>query len=791
MVHNYLKIAFRNLKRNKIYSAINIVGLAIGMACTIFLLLLVFYEFSFDRYHKNSENIYRIVKGEKDKNIPNRATAPPSMAVALKNEFPEIIETVRIDNFGSPVVGYNSKFFTERGIIIADPSIFKVFTFPFIQGNPETALIEPNSIVISETIVKKYFENENPIGKYLDLGRRPYKITGILKNIPENSHFKFDICVTITGINKYDKFDARDIRTYFLLAKNYPIKILEGKLPEFVKKFEGHAHSYIQYYNFYIQPLTSIHLNSHLEFELGTNQKASTIYLFSSIALLILLIACINFMNLSTARSSLRAKEIGIRKTAGASRKQLIEQLLGESLLLTFIAMVLAAVLVELLQPFFNNLTGRNLSLYNGNSLITTFLLILFPLIVGFLAGIYPAFFLSAFRPVKILRRITSYSKSGLSLRQGLVIFQFLISTILIIVTAVIFKQFNFMRNADPRFNKEQIVAVSTSSIEVLKNELIKNPNITNVSAVNALPGKSPSIRYWASKTNWNKYYKEIDEVVTDYNFLNILELELIDGRDFSPSFATDVTSGFILNETAVKYFEIKNPIGHFFQSTPGIFHYQGNIIGVIKDFHYLSLHSPIRPLVICLGYTDNSTHPFKNHGFLLAKISAGHIQEVMKFAEAKYKEINPDTPFEYNFLDELFDQQYKNEAKLSQIFGIFTTIAIFVSCLGLFGLATFSTDRRTKEIGIRKILGASVSKLVLLLSKEFLKLVILANLIAWPVAWLVMNKWLQNFAFRIDIHIWLFLTASVIALVIALLTVGFQAIRTASANPVDALRYE
>jgi putative ABC transport system permease protein len=791
MVQNYLKIAFRNLKRNKIYSAINIIGLAIGMTCTIFLLLLIFYEFSFDRYHKNAENIYRIVKGEMDKNIPYQATAPPSMAAALKNEFPEIVETVRIDKYYNLIVRFKDTYFMESNIVRADPSIFKIFTFPFIKGNPETALAEPNCVVITKSTAKKYFGTENPINKELICGEKNYKITGILKDIPETSHFHFDICFSLVEDRKYRMIDDGAVYTYILLPNNYPAKNLQGKLPEFVKKYEGHPTSNIQFYNFYLQPLTDIHLHSHLEFELGINQKVSTIYLFSSIAFLILLIACINFMNLSTARSSLRAREIGIRKTAGASRKQLIGQLLGESFLLSFIATILAAGLVELLLPFFNNLAGRNLSLYTGNFLITSVLLVLFPLLVGLLAGIYPAFFLSAFRPVKILRKITNYSKSGLSLRQGLVTFQFLISTILIIVTAVIFRQFNFMRNADPGFNKEQVVAISTGSIEVLKNELLKNLYITNVSAVNALPGKSPHISYWASKTNWNKYYKEIDEVVTDYNFLNILELELIDGRGFSLSFSTDVTSGFILNETAVKYFEIKDPIGHFFQSTPGIFHYKGNIIGVIKDFHYLSLHSPIRPLVICLGYIDNSTNPVKNHGYLLAKITSGHIPEVMKFAEEKYKDIKPDTPFEYYFLDELFDQQYKNEAKLSRIFGMFTTITIFVSCLGLFGLATFSTDRRTKEIGIRKILGASVSNLVLLLTKEFLKLVLLANLIAWPIVWLIMTRWLQNFAFKIDIQIWLFFTASAIALVIALLTVSYQAIHTALANPVDALRYE
>ena len=551
MVQNYLKIAFRNLKRNKIYSAINIIGLAIGMTCTIFLLLLIFYEFSFDRYHKNAENIYRIVKGEMDKNIPYRATAPPSMAAALKNEFPEIVETVRIDKYYNLIVRFKDTYFKESNIIRADPSIFKIFKFSFIKGNPETVLAEPNCVVITKSTAKKYFGSENPFNKELICGDKSYKITGILKDIPETSHFNFDICFSLKGDNRYRKHDAGEVYTYIMLPDKYPANNIQNKLPKLVKKFAGHARSHIQYFNFYLQPLTNIHLHSHLEFELGTNQKVSTIYLFSSIAFLILLIACINFMNLSTARSSLRAREIGIRKTAGASRKQLIGQLLGESFLLSFIATILAAGLVELLLPFFNNLARRNLSLYNGNFLITTVLLILFPMLVGLLAGIYPAFFLSAFRPVKIFRKITSFRKSGLSLRQGLVTFQFLISIILIIVTVVIFKQFNFMRNANPGFNKEQVVAIPTSSIEVLKNELIKNPNITNVSAVNALPGKSPSIRHWASKMNWNKYYKEIDEVITDYSFLNILELELIDGRDFSPSFATDVTSSFILNETA------------------------------------------------------------------------------------------------------------------------------------------------------------------------------------------------------------------------------------------------
>jgi putative ABC transport system permease protein len=796
MLKNYIKIAFRNLVKHKSYSLINIIGLAMGMACVILLMLFIRFEFSYDRFHTDADDLYRIVKGDKESDTPERATAPPTMSTALKHEFPEIIEAVRLCDTYDYTVGYKNKYFKETNIIRADSTLFDVFSFTLIAGNPQKALADPRTVIISESTAKKYFSDENPVDEELLVGKTPYKVTGIFKDVPTNSHVQFDICLTMLGYYPWPE-DAGELNTYFRLPANYPIKKIEDKLSATFGKYTPNSESYIGYHSYYIQHLTDIHLHSHLELELGVNQKMSTIYLFSSIAFLILIIACINFVNLATARSSQRAHEIGIRKTVGAAKQQLVFQFLGESLFLSFFAFALSLGLVDVLLPFFNTLAGRELSLSFGNQFVTVLGLLSLTILVGVFAGLYPAVHISKGSPLKARPGFQSTTKTKLSLRQGLVVVQFSISILLLIVTSTVFQQFKFMRESDPGFNKEQILSVPHfQPSEFTQNELVQFPSITEISITSSVPGTPPNSGYWSDQTNVQDNMHETDAISCDYNFTRLLDLEIIQGRNFDPSNRADVNSSFLLNESAVELFGIKKPIGHFFQSTSFIhrdgseLQLKGHIVGVVKDFHFISLHHPINPMVIYLGQEPEAILPVYG-ATLLVKIAAGGVPEALKAVEKQFKATQPNTPFEYSFLDQDFDAQHRNEARLSTIFGIFTAIAFSISCLGLLGLVIFSSERRTKELGVRKVLGASEQQLFTLLSKELIILVSISNIIAWPIAWHIMQSWLQNFAYRINMNLWIFVVAGSAALMIALATVSIHTIKAITTNPVEALRYE
>jgi len=784
MFKNYLKIALRSLRRKKVYSFINILGLAVGMAIFFLILIYIQYEFSYDRFHENANQIYRITTEwqiEGQSQIHETTAAP--LAPALLNDFPEVINAVRLTSTGA-FINHNGQSFVERRVYLVDPSFFDIFNFPLIRGNPKTALADPNSIVITEEIAEKYFGQEDPIGKTITfMNRYDFKITGISRNVPPNSNLNYDFLVRFDLINQFSHFNylqswgAWNFQTYILLQKDFLLSEFEKKSVEFIKKYRGEDSTNPQ--RLHLQPLTRINLE--------TENRIQYIYIFSAIAAVILLLACINFMNLSVAQSSTRAKEVGMRKVIGAQRHQLIKQFLGESIVLSFLALPLALILAELLMPFFNSLLMTQLQSHYLQNLPFVMAIIGITFSVSIVSGSYPAFYQSALRPVQSIKsELKSGSKISL-LRSFLLIFQFSVSIILIISTVVIYKQMHYIRGRDLGFNKEHIVNVPIyarelrQKIDYVKSELLKNPNISNVSVSTFSPGSYPN-----QSVDWEGR-KEDEELMmpwysVDYDFIKTFEIELMKGRDFSNAFPADIRSAYILNESAEKTFGWENAVGKQFQVEKADLT-MGRVIGVMKDFHFASLHYAMQPLALVLA-PDEGSH------FSL-KIGPKNISATLEFIKNKFKEFAPGAPFEYTFLDDKVAEMYLTEERLGKTFNFLSVLAIFIACLGLLGLAFFTIERRTKEIGIRKVLGASVLDIITLLSKDFTKLVVVANVIAWPIAYYAMNKWLQNFAYRSSLNIWIFILAGAIALIIALITISFQSTKAAIANPADSLRYE
>jgi putative ABC transport system permease protein len=784
MFKNYLKIALRNIRRKKVYSFINISGLAVGMAIFFLILIYIQYEFSYDRFHENANQIYRIttewqVEGQSQ---IHESTAAP-VAAALLNDFPEVINAVRLTRTGA-IINHNGQSFIESRIYMVDPSFFDIFNFPLIRGNPKTALADSNSIVITEEMAEKYFGQKDPIGKTITfMNRYDFKITGISKNVPPNSNLNYNFLVRFDLINEFSNFNylqswaAWNFQTYILLQKDFLLSEFEKKSVEFIKKYRGKDSTNPQ--RLHLQPLTRINLE--------TQNRIQYIYIFSAIAAVILLLACINFMNLSVAQFSTRAKEVGMRKVIGAQRHQLIKQFLGESIVISFLALPLALILAELLMPFFNSLLMTQLQSHYLQNLPFVMAIIGITFSVSIVSGSYPAFYQSALRPVQSIKgELKSGSKISL-LRSFLIIFQFSVSIILIISTVVIYNQMHYIRGRDLGFNKEHIVNVPIyarelrQKIDYVKSELLSNPNISNVSVSTFSPGSYPN-----QSVDWEGR-KEDEELMmpwysVDYDFIKTFEIELIKGRDFSNAFPGDIRSAYILNECAEKTFGWENAVGKQFQVERADLT-MGRVIGVMKDFHFASLHYPMQPLALVLA-PDEGSH------FSL-KIASKNISATLEFIKNKFKEFAPGAPFEYKFLDDEVSEMYMAEERLGEIFNFLSVLAIFIACLGLLGLSFFAIARRTKEIGIRKVLGASVLDILTLLSKDFTKLVVIANVIAWPIAYYAVNKWLQNFAYRSSLSIWIFILAGAIALIIALITISFQSTKAAIANPADSLRYE
>jgi len=792
VLKNYLKVAFRNLIKHKAFSVINISGLAIGMACCLLIVIFVQDELSYDRFHEKADRIFRIASKENRRGvIANYPFVFSGIPPILQNDYSEVLDYIRFDPRENVLISSEGKEFYEDRLFYTDARVFEMFTFPLVKGDPEIALKDPYSLVLTQRMAEKYFSGKDPVGQTLTVdNEHDYQITGVLKEIPRNSHIKFDFLASIATLEaqdpRYGKVWAWNCYTYLLLPKDYSYLDLERKFPDFIRRHRGEKA--VESYTFYLQPLTRIHLHSHLGFEIEANSDIRYVTIFSAIAFFILLIACINFMNLSTARSANRAKEVGLRKVLGAERSRLIRQFLGESLALSLVALPAAVALIELFLPAFNALTGKELRIdYFGNSVVFLGLIGIL-LFVGILSGTYPAFFLSAFRPAAVLKgRLRAGAGSAL-FRKVLVVVQFSISIVLIAGTIIITNQLDFIRDKKLGFNKEHVVVMPVmrsgigQNFETFKRELLQNPGIQSVTGSTSAPSFIPTRSVFIPEGAGEGGRLILRNVLLDYDFIQTFGMEIKEGRDFSRDFATDKKEAFIVNEAAVKEFGWESAVGKKLIDLEGP---RGYVIGVVKNFHFRSKHQSIEPLVLSLLPSSRYVY------FISVKINPSNIRDTLSFLKNKWKKFSPGWPFEYFFMDDNYDRLYKSEERLRHIFLTFTFLGIFIACLGLFGLAAFTAEQRTKEIGIRKVLGASVPNILILLSKEFAKWVLLANIIAWPIAYFAMNRWLQNFAYRISIEWWMFLLAAVLVLVIALCTVGFQAAKAALANPAESLRYE
>ncbi len=804
MFKNYLKIALRNLRKNKGYSFINIIGLAVGITCCIIIILFVNNELSYDKFNKNADQIYRItVKGMISSHEINMAVSPSPMGATLKNDLPEVVSYTRLRSFGFPVLRYKNKAFSEERFFVADSTFFNVFTLQLIKGDPNKVLTKPNSLVITEAMAKKYFGNDDPIGKILNADqKRDWIVTGVIKSLPINSHFHFDFLGTISSYenSRSTMWLSNNYYTYIVLRKGTNLNKFKIKLHDDVIKYIGPELQKIagisleqlkrrgDSYGYSLQPLTSIHLNSHLDYEIEANSNIRYVYIFSVIAFAILLIACVNFVNLSTARSEKRAKEVGIRKTLGSNKSQLIRQFIAEAVLMSFLAAILSIILIEIFLPLFNGISQTELSLGIFENTYTVILLVGFAVLIGIIAGSYPAFFLSSFQPIKALKSEFRRTKNS-NLRNALVIFQFAVSIILFVGTFVIYNQLKYIQNKNLGFDKDQVIVINKTDdigkqMKSFKEELLNNPSITSVSNSNAIPGEQKGDSGYRIDGTANDEILDLKHIYCDYGFAKTYNIEMKKGRFFSKDHVSD-NSAIVINEAVVKAFGLKDPIGKKLIRPGDQSGLKYEIIGVIKNFNYESLHQFVRPLVIHL-YSDNGYGQYVS-----VRTSSKDYQNVISSLENTWKKFAGNEAFDYNFLDQNLAHLYIAEQRTSKIVITFSILAIFIACLGLLGLAAFIIEQRTKEIGIRKVLGATIFEIVILLSKEFLKWVLIANIIAWPVAYYVMNNWLKDFAYRVNISLWIFVLSGIAALIIALLTISSHAIKAATSNPVKSLRYE
>ena len=805
MFKSYLKITFRNIRKQRGNSFINIAGLALGIACCILIMQYVFFELSYDKFHNNTDNIYRIaVKGKFAGIDFHIASASALMGPAFVEEFPEVLNSGRFKVMGRQMLYYKSKSFYEEDYLFADNSIFDIFSIEFISGDPESALITPYSLVLTEETAFKYFGAEDPIGKVIKRNDTfDCFVTGIVKKLPANSHFTFDALESVETLKKYDEnqeygdsFRSRLTtahHTYLLLSEDTNIKELEDKMSKFCNTKYGIALTYVNgEMNLYLQQLKDIHLHSNLTNELGINSSAEYVYIFTVIAIFILIIACINFMNLSTARSSIRAREVGMRKVLGALRGHLVKQFFSESFIFSILSFVLALFIVYFAMPFFNNLAGREISvnyLEQPWLLIILFSLVIF---VGIVSGSYPSVVLSSFLPVNVLKGTITKGTKGSIFRNTLVIFQFTISIILIIGTIVIYNQINFLKNKELGFDKEQLLVLTLNDkkiqdrAETLKNEMLSLPGVLSASLSSQVPGKNLNMNGMLPEGSETRQLFIMETINVDADFFKTFGLELILGREFTGEMETGNNRSTIINETAVKKLGLDDPIGKIIN-----FPLSGNIqewlrytvIGVVKDFHTNTAAKKIEPL-----YLSN----VKDFVFCLTmRLNSNNISNTVGQIRKKWKSFDPNRPFEYRFVDEEFNKNYDAQEDLSNVIRTFAALAIFIGCLGLFGLASFTVERRTKEVGIRKALGASSSGILIMLSRDFLKWIVISNLIAWPAAYLMMNRWLEDFAYRINIGIFTLILSGILAFTVAVGTVSYQALKAAKSNPVDALRYE
>jgi putative ABC transport system permease protein len=809
MLKNYLKIALRNLWKNKAFSAINIIGLAAGLAVCLSIVLYVVDELSYDKYNVNAGRIYRLDADIYFNNTQFSATASPRpLAPTLVKDYPQIEQMVRLNNAGDILVKKGNDNIQDHNAVFADSTFFKVFTASMLAGDPATALNEPHSIVIDETTARKYFNSTDVLGKTLYIDNTVYcKITGVYKDFPAQSHFHFHFIRPLRDSWQGQAADwlSNNDQSYILIKPGVKKELIQSKVDEttsnyLYKQLEAMLHTSAKemekqgaHFRYHLMPLPDIHLHSDKSSEIEANGNINYVYIFSVIAVLILLIACVNFMNLSTARSANRAKEVGIRKVAGSSKGHLITQFLTESVLLSFIALLFSLGIAALLLPLFNQLAGKQM--YFGTLLSSWMLPVLVALVfvVGCVAGSYPAFYLSSFQPIQVLKgKIASGFKSSW-LRSSLVVFQFSISIVLIIGTIVIYNQLDYIRSRKTGYNREQVMVLHNTyslggKIRSFREELLKFTGINKVTVTSDLPT--------SSGFNQNGWFRDASldakraVILTNFNvdeyYIPTLGMQMAGGRNFSKDFPTDST-GIILNESAVRLLGIKDPLNAVLYRPvdysnnsykAGAFH----VVGIVKDFNFSSMHEKVGPLVMQLG---------DYRGKMALAVSPTNITSLIGQVEQQWKKMAPGLPFSYTFMDADFNNIYKAEQRTGKLFITFSIFAILIACLGLFGLVTYAAEQRTKEIGIRKVLGAKVGGIVAMLSRDFAKLVLIALLISFPVAWWAMTKWLESFAYRVDISWWIFVLAGVIAMGIALVTVSVQTIRAALANPVKSLKTE
>ena len=810
MLKNYLTITFRNLIKHKAYTFINIIGLAIGLASALLILLYVQDELSYDKFHEKSDQIYRVYLNGKiagDEMVVGVSCAP--LGATMVKDYPEVLNSARIFTFGGdPVVRLEENSMVVEKYYYADSTFFDIFSINFLRGEPDNALNRANTIIITSEMAEIFFGKEDPLGKSIKVGndQTDFEITGVVEKFPKNSHFQFNMLasyITMREAANSNFWVSNNNYTYILLQKDFPAEQLQAKMPEMVEKYVGPQlqmfsntsfENFLEAgnkYGYILQPIKKIHLFSDLQYEIQPGGNIKTVYIFSIIAFFLILIAVINFMNLATAKSAGRAREVGIRKVSGSFRSQLISQFLIESVMLSLISLLIALILVELFLPAFNNLSGKQLSFLTDGDWSFIPYVIGLGIFVGFLAGSYPSFYLASFKPVKVLKGSIQTGMKGARIRSVLVVFQFSIAIFLIISTIVVYSQMRYVQNKDLGYDKKNLLIIERAYAlqdqrNAFKEELSQNPSIEMISQTNNMPS------FLHGNTAFRPEGSSPDEIratnlyYTDENFQKTLGLKLVEGRWFSKEMSGD-SLAVVLNKAAVKAYGYEDPIGKKIlqiganRDTSDL---AMKIIGVVEDFHYESLHQTIQPLII--GFNRN-----RFAGYFAVRIHPDNYQKAILFIEEKWNAIVTDQPIEYTFLEDALKTNYKDDKNEGIIFAIFALLAIFISSLGLFGLASFTTEQRTKEIGIRKVMGSSIGQVIGLLTKEINVLLIISSIIAWPLAWYFMKNWLQNFAFKTSMGFHIFIAASIIAVFIALLTTGFQAYKAARANPANSLKYE
>jgi putative ABC transport system permease protein len=794
MLTNYLKIAIRNLRRDKFYSFINILGLTIGITCGLLLLLYVTDELSYDRYHQKSDQIYRVVSLIHEPDKTNHwGGIQPSAVKTMKEKYPAVENYVRFFPNGTVTFRRGEQRFAEKDIYAADSTVFDIFTYPFVEGDPKTALDAPGSVVLTRKLAQKFFGSANALGQTLRTNdTTSYQVTGVMEDVPKNSHFRFNALLSLNSQQQQqNNWGGFYVTSYITLAKGTNPKTIESKSPELYDEYMAPIFKRIGINIAYeLQPLTSIHLHSKMDGETGGD--IGYVYTFSAVAFFMLLLASINYMNLATARSARRAREVGLRKVMGSVRSSLIGQFLSESVLMTTLALLASAVMTWAMLPFFNTVSGKEIKIVQ--LLQPQFLLIAFGIVIftGFVSGSYPAFYLSAFEPATVLKG-TLQGQRGSFFRKALVVTQFSVSLVMLICTWIVFQQLDFMQNQDMGYDRDQVLTINYPNnqprgrYEVFRRSLLANPNIQRVATAGQPASDMGGRVILGVESNTGMKDMAFKPASIDHDYLKTMGMELVTGRSFSEKILSDTLNSVLVNEAAVKRMGWKEPLGKKVllgglpqdgQEAPPT----AQVVGVVKDFHQQSLYNPIEPLVLFYRPALAVTH---------IKIAAKDADKTLAFIKQKWADTYPDKVFDYTFLDQDFESAYHADVLRGQIFTTFSILTILIACLGLFGLATFTTEQRVKEIGVRKVLGATVASVVVLLARDFTKLVLFSFPIAIPIAYFSMHKWLQSFPYKTDIHLWVFVAACLLTLLICWFTVFYQSVKAALTNPVKSLRSE